>query len=180
MRPLRLLILVLVLAATLLAALLRPLPVLAGGAAAGTKKLTRKHGHKLHHRRRHHHHIHRPIGIRVVDYAKRFVGVPYEWGGSSPRYGFDCSGFVRYVYQHFGKSLPHSSYGDTSYGRAVVRKNLKPGDLVFFADNSHVGIYVGRNRVIDAPHSGAVVHITTMTNWYSYEYDGARRLALAS
>ena len=102
------------------------------------------------------------------------------WGGSSPRTGFDCSGFVRYVYQHFGISLPHSTYGDMSRGRRVLRKYLKPGDLVFFNGGSHVGIYVGRHRVIDAPHSGAVVHISTMTDWYSYAFSGARRLPHAA
>jgi cell wall-associated NlpC family hydrolase len=183
MRPLRLLILLLVLSSALLVALVRPLPGHAGSAAA-TKKLTRKHSHK-HHIRRHHHHVashpKRTLGNRVVRYARRFIGVPYVWGGASPRPGFDCSGLVRYVWGHFGVSLPHSSYGDMSRGRAVpARKYLKPGDLVFFAGGSHVGIYVGRNRVIDAPYTGAVVHIETMTNWYSYEYDGARRLAHAA
>ena len=181
MRQLRLLILLLVLASALLVALVRPLPGHATEAST-TKKLTRKHSTKHHHRRRHHH-VARPkpkLGVRAVKYARLFIGVPYVWGGSSPRTGFDCSGFVRYVYQHFGVSLPHSSYGDESYGRRVLRKYLKPGDLVFFAGGSHVGIYVGRHRVIDAPHSGAVVHISTMTDWYSYEYDGARRLPHAA
>jgi cell wall-associated NlpC family hydrolase len=118
--------------------------------------------------------------VRVANYAKRFRGVPYVWGGSSPRTGFDCSGFVRYVYSHFGVSLPHSSYGDMSRGRAVLRKYLKPGDLVFFAGGSHVGIFIGRHRVIDAPYSGAVVHISTMTDWYSSAYNSARRLVHAS
>ncbi len=178
MRPLRLLILVLVLAAALLVALLRPLP---GSASESTTTTTKsKHSRKHTHRRRHHHVSTPPLGKRVVKYARRFIGVPYEWGGSSPRTGFDCSGLVRYVYQHFGISLPHSSYGDMSRGRHVLRKYLKPGDLVFFAGGSHVGIYVGRNRVIDAPHSGAVVHISTMSDWYSYEYDGARRVAHAA
>jgi cell wall-associated NlpC family hydrolase len=160
-------------------ALIQPLP-----GVAETKIATKKHSHKHRHRRRHHHH-HRhlgwnpknPFGVRVVNYARKFVGVPYTWGGSSPRYGFDCSGFVSYVYRHFGISLPHSSYGDMSRGRAVLRKYLKPGDLVFFNGGSHVGIYIGGHRVIDAPHSGAVVHISTMTDWYSYAFDGARRLA---
>jgi cell wall-associated NlpC family hydrolase len=177
MRPLRLLILLLVLASVLLGALLRPLPSSAGS-APGAKKHTRKHAHRHHHHRRHHHLAasRRTLGKRVVKYARRFVGVPYVWGGASPRPGFDCSGFVRYVWGHFGVSLPHSSYGDLSHGRAVLRKYLMPGDLVFFAGGSHVGIYIGGNRVIDAPHSGAVVHVTTMTNWYGYEYDGARRV----
>jgi cell wall-associated NlpC family hydrolase len=175
MRPLRFLILLLVLASALLVALLRPLPGRAGGTAV-TKKLS----HKYRQRRRHHHVANRrPLGVRVANYARRFVGVPYAWGGSSPRTGFDCSGFVRYVYEHFGISLPHSSYGDMSRGRDVLRKYLKPGDLVFFAGGSHVGIYLGGNRVIDAPHSGAVVHISTMSDWYSYEYDGGRRLVRA-
>ena len=179
MRQIRLLILVPVLATVLLVALLQPLPVLATG-AAGTKKHTRKHTHKHHHRRRHHHvatHAKHTLGTRVVKYARRFVGVPYTWGGSSPGSGFDCSGFVRYVYQHFGISLPHSSYGDMSRGRRVLRKYLRPGDLVFFDGGGHVGIYVGRNRVIDALHSGTVVHISTMRDWYSYAYSDARRLA---
>jgi len=179
MRPLRSLILLLVLATVLLVALIRPLPGRAGD-TGGTKQQTRKHSQRLTQRRRHWLAKRRAERrrARVVKYARRFVGVPYAWGGSSPRTGFDCSGFVRFVYQRFGISLPHSSYGDESRGRAVVRKYLKPGDLVFFAGASHVGIYVGGNRVIDAPHSGAVVHVSTMSDWYSYEYDGARRLLL--
>ncbi len=181
MRQLRLLILLLVLASALLVALVRPLPghaaerrdgqeahaeALAQAATTGAGTTTSRSRK-------------RTLGVRVVKYARRFVGVPYVWGGSSPRYGFDCSGFVRYVYQHFGISLPHSSYGDMSRGRSVLRKYLKPGDLVFFDGGSHVGIYIGRHRVIDAPHSGAVVHISTMTDWYSSAYSGARRLDAA-
>jgi peptidoglycan endopeptidase LytE len=177
MRPLRFLILLLVLAIALFVALVKPLP---GRASEPTMRSKTKPSKKHAHRRRHHHVAKQPLGKRVVRYARRFIGVPYAWGGSSPRSGFDCSGFVRYVWGHFGISLPHSSYGDLSHGRAVPRKYLKPGDLVFFAGDSHVGIYVGGNRVIDAPHSGAVVHVSTMSDWYSYEYDGARRLAHAA
>jgi peptidoglycan endopeptidase LytE len=172
MRQLRLLILLLVLASVLLVALVRPLPSVASEPTTSTTKQSKKHTH----RRRHHHIARRTLGKRVVRYARRFIGVPYVWGGSSPGSGFDCSGFVRYVWGHFGVSLPHSSYGDMSRGRAIPRKYLKPGDLVFFAGGSHVGIFIGRNRVIDAPYSGAVVHISTMTDWYSSAYDGARRV----
>src|SRR3954464_8320493 len=75
---------------------------------------------------------HLAFGMRVVDYAKRFRGVRYVWGGSSPRSGFDCSGFVRYVYGHFGLSLARSSYAQFDRGRRVSRSALRPGDLVFF------------------------------------------------
>lgn len=129
--------------------------------------------HRMHRRRLHH-----PFGNRIVSYARHFLGVPYRWGGSSPQTGFDCSGFVRYVYGHFGVVLPHSSFGDLVRGHRVPRRWLRPGDLVFFSGASHVGIYVGSGRFIDAPHSGAVVRITTMHGWYGASYYGARRLGV--
>lgn len=112
----------------------------------------------------------------VVSYAKRFLGVRYVYGGSSPRSGFDCSGFVRYVYAHFGVSLPHSSYGQFADGRRVSRGSLRPGDLVFFDGVGHVGLYVGNGRFIHAPHTGTRVQITTLAGWYSARFSGARRL----
>jgi cell wall-associated NlpC family hydrolase len=81
------------------------------------------------------------------------------------------------VYRHFGIPLPHSSFADLLHGRRVTRRSLRPGDLVFFAGASHVGIYVGSGRFIHAPHTGSVVSITTMhRGWYGAEYDGARRI----
>ena len=117
------------------------------------------------------------LGTRVVGFAKHLIGVPYSWGGSSPRTGFDCSGFVRYVYGHFGISLAHSSFSDFVRGRRVGRWAMKPGDLVFFDGAGHVGIYVGHGRFIHAPHTGTVVRISTMAGWYSSRFDGARRIA---
>lgn len=116
------------------------------------------------------------LGQRVVGFAKRFLGVQYAYGGSSPGSGFDCSGFVRYVYAHFGFSLAHSSFADFVRGRRVGRWAMRPGDLVFFDDAGHVGIYVGEGRFIHAPHSGTVVRIETMAGWYASRFDGARRL----
>ena len=113
---------------------------------------------------------------RVVQYAKRFIGVRYVYGGSSPRSGFDCSGFVRYVYAHFGVSLPHSSYAQFADGHRVARGSLRPGDLVFFDGVGHVGLYVGNGRFIHAPHTGTRVQITTLAGWYSARFSGARRL----
>jgi cell wall-associated NlpC family hydrolase len=171
LRPIRLLILLLAITVALVLALLRPLQSRAGRANAAKARPTRP--------------ATRPtspaaetpagFGTRVVAYARHFLGVRYSWGGLSPRTGFDCSGFVRFVFGHFGIVLPHSSFEDVLRGRCVPRRYLRPGDLVFFAGASHVGIYVGHGRFIDAPHSGTVVRISTMHGWYGSRYHGARR-----
>ena len=113
---------------------------------------------------------------KVVRFARRLLGVRYVYGGTSPRTGFDCSGFTRYVYAHFGVRLPHYSVAQFSLGRRVSRRGLRPGDLVFFDGLGHVGLYIGRRRFIHAPHSGTRVSISTLTGWYGARYDGARRL----
>src|SRR5712691_520100 len=118
-----------------------------------------------------------PLGVRVADYAKRFLGTRYLYGGSSPSDGFDCSGFVRYVYAHFGVSLAHSSYAQFARGRSIDQRALKPGNLVFFDDLGHVGIYIGNGRFIHAPHSGTHIRIETLDGWYRSHFDGARRIA---
>jgi cell wall-associated NlpC family hydrolase len=117
------------------------------------------------------------VGIRAASFARKLLGVPYRYGGSSPRTGFDCSGFVRYVYAHFGISLQHSSFADYWRGRRVGRWQMKPGDLVFFDGEGHVGIYIGHGRFIHAPHTGTVVSISTMSGWYGARFDGARRIS---
>jgi cell wall-associated NlpC family hydrolase len=111
---------------------------------------------------------------RIVTYAKKFLGVRYTYGGTSPRTGFDCSGFVRYVYAHFGIDLPHYSGAQFQMGRRVSRAGLRPGDLVFFSGLGHVGLYIGGGRFIHAPHTGTTVSIEPLSNHGSY--DGARRL----
>jgi cell wall-associated NlpC family hydrolase len=115
-----------------------------------------------------------PISVRVVQHARRLIGIPYVYGGSSPRSGFDCSGFVRYVYNSVGINLPHSSYADFNLGRRVSRWALKPGDLVFFNGVGHVGMYVGHGRFIHAPHSGTHVQISSLAGYGTF--DGARRI----
>ncbi|MGZ4291882.1 MAG: C40 family peptidase, partial [Gaiellaceae bacterium] len=91
---------------------------------------------------------------RLVRFARHFLGTRYSFGGVSPASGFDCSGFTRFVYAHFGITLPHFSGGQFDRGRRVSRAGLRPGDLVFFDGLGHVGIYLGRDRFIHAPHSG--------------------------
>lgn len=117
------------------------------------------------------------VGERAVLFARRLLGVPYRWGGDSPSTGFDCSGFVRFVYARFGLRLPHSSYADFGLGTRVARGSLEPGDLVFFDSVGHVGMYIGGGRFIHAPHSGTAVQVTSLSEpWYRSSYDGARRL----
>jgi cell wall-associated NlpC family hydrolase len=111
----------------------------------------------------------------VVGIAMRYLGTPYVWGGASPS-GFDCSGFVMYVYSQIGVSLPHSSYAQYGYGSPVSLSQLQPGDLVFFDGLGHVGIYVGGGSFIHAPHTGDVVKISSLTGWYASTFVGGRRL----
>jgi cell wall-associated NlpC family hydrolase len=111
----------------------------------------------------------------VVGIAMRYLGVPYVWGGSSPR-GFDCSGLVVYVFGQIGISLPHSTYALWNVGSAVSRDQLQPGDLVFFSGLGHMGIYIGGGQFIHAPHTGDVVKISSMTGYYASAYVGARRV----
>ena len=111
----------------------------------------------------------------VVGIAMRYLGVPYVWGGSTPS-GFDCSGFVMYVFAQIGVSLPHSSYVQYGMGVPVSMSQLQPGDLVFFAGASHVGIYIGGGQFIHAPHTGDVVKISSLSGWYASTFAGGRRI----
>jgi cell wall-associated NlpC family hydrolase len=121
-----------------------------------------------------------PAGVRAVQFARNFLGVPYRWGGASPTTGFDCSGFIRFIYARFGHELPHSSYADYDLGVRVARSALRPGDLVFFDGIGHVGMYVGGGRFIHAPHSGTDVQVTSLSDpWYRATYVGARRIFIS-
>jgi cell wall-associated NlpC family hydrolase len=173
MRPIRLLILLLAISFALALALQGRATRASRRHAAHAARLVQRpepRRHLLNHGRAHAAHA---FGDHVAAYARHFVGVPYSWGGTTPRTGFDCSGLVRFVYRRFGIRLPHSSWGDLSYGRRISRRSLRPGDLVFFYGAGHVGIYVGHGRFIDAPHTGARVRISTMGAYSGYY--GARR-----
>ena len=116
-------------------------------------------------------------GARAARIALRYLGIPYRWGGASPSTGFDCSGFVMYVYAKVGVSLPHRAASQYGYGRPVSRAQLAPGDVVFFNRLGHNGIYLGKGRFIHAPHSGEVVKISSIwDSWYARTWVGARRL----
>lgn len=112
----------------------------------------------------------------VVSYASKFLGTPYVWGGTTPDPGFDCSGFVQYVYAHFGISIDRTTYEQINDGVEVSRDNLQSGDLVFFGtrDNPHhVGMYIGNNCYIHAPRTGDVIKIAPLNR---SDYLTARRV----
>jgi cell wall-associated NlpC family hydrolase len=112
----------------------------------------------------------------VVGIALGYLGTPYVYGGASPR-GFDCSGFVMYVFAQLGISLPHNAAAQYGAGSPVSRSQLQPGDLVFFDGLGHVGIYIGSGQFVHAPHTGDVVKISSLSeSWYSSTYVGARRI----
>jgi len=111
---------------------------------------------------------------QVVGIALQYLGIPYVWGGSSPSTGFDCSGFVAYVFAQVGVSLPHHAASQYGYGTPVSYDQLAPGDLVFFSGLGHVGIYIGSGQFVHAPHTGDVVRIASLAGHGSYV--GARRL----
>jgi cell wall-associated NlpC family hydrolase len=145
---------------------------LSAGEAGATTRRTARPGHHaaaLHAQR---------ARNRVVVLAWRAVGVPYRWGGASPRGGFDCSGLTRWVYGHLGVSLPHYTAAQWRYGRRVARRRLAPGDLVFFSGLGHVGIYLGHGAVIHAPRPGARVRFERFRGWLASSFYGARRLRL--
>ena len=92
--------------------------------------------------------------------AQRYLGIPYLWGGASPKTGFDCSGLVLYVYAQVGVQLSHGATDQQRASRPVPLNALQPGDLVFYGDagySYHVAIYVGGGQVIEAPRTGSVV-----------------------
>jgi cell wall-associated NlpC family hydrolase len=112
----------------------------------------------------------------VVGIAMQYLGIPYLYGGSSPSTGFDCSGFIMYVYAKVGVSLPHNAAAQYGYGTPVDRSQLQPGDLVFFNGLGHNGIYIGGGNFIHSPHTGDVVKISSLSGWYDSTWVGARRL----
>ena len=118
----------------------------------------------------------------LVVNALSFLGVKYRYGGDSARSGFDCSGFVRYVYEEtLGTVLPHNAAQQARQGEKITENQLKPGDLVFFNTLrrafSHVGIYIGNGQFIHAPRSGQTIRVENLDSpYWAKRFDGARRI----
>ena len=116
----------------------------------------------------------------IVETARRFIGLPYQWGGSSPDHGFDCSGLTMAVYRINGLNLPRTSKEQYRAGIPIKKGQLKSGDLVFFATSkrkrvSHVGIYTGDNKFIHAPGKGRRICAASLSKkYFKTRYAGAR------
>lgn len=114
---------------------------------------------------------------KLMRAARSLLGTRYSWGGSS-RYGIDCSGLTQYVYRKIGIYLPHLAYSQWRYGRRVSKmRNLKRGDLVFFNNLGHVGLYIGNGKMIAASSGSGRVRVSDIgDSWFAYNYDGGKRL----
>lgn len=122
--------------------------------------------------------------MEIVKTAMMTLGAPYQWGGTDIEKGFDCSGLVFYAYTQNGideEEMPRATADLVRNSKPIKRDEIKPGDLVFFNTlgrrYSHVGLYVGRGRFINAPSKGKKVRIDSMDSpYYSQRFNGARRL----
>jgi len=118
----------------------------------------------------------------IIDKAYELTGIKYKLGGSKPETGFDCSQFVKYVFeQALNLSLPPSARSLSKVGETIKFEDLQPGDLVFFNTRkskfSHVGIYVGNNEFIHAPRTGKTIRVESLTkNYWLKRFNGATRV----
>ena len=121
----------------------------------------------------------RQMRVRILQVARKQIGDRYVPGRMGPD-AFDCSGFTRYVYKAAtGKTLPHSSRAQYTKVKRIKKSQAQPGDLVFFFRNGahHVGIYIGKNKMIDAPGVGGRVRVSPITgSWWSRSYSGMGRI----
>jgi len=117
------------------------------------------------------------LGAQVVRMTRRYTGIRYTWGGETPRSGFDCSGLVWYVFRQLGIDVPRVTYDQWHAGKRIKRKNLRPGDLLFFNRLEHVGIFAGHGWFFHAPRRGSVVHASRFSGWYRSHFSGAVRIS---
>jgi cell wall-associated NlpC family hydrolase len=122
----------------------------------------------------------------VIRTGERYIGIPYRWGGDTPREGFDCSGFTRHVFARHGIAIPRTSRQQATIGRRLPRswRSVRPGDLVMFANSggriNHVAIYAGNNRILHSTSSGGGVRYddlrTRRGRWFAEHMVAARRV----
>ncbi len=123
-----------------------------------------------------------PVGRAALTVAEKYLGTPYQWGGDTPQTGFDCSGLMEWSYSQIGIHLPRVAADQFDVGTPVTKAELKPGDLVFFQDSTgyihHVGMYIGDDKFIEAPHTGADVRISSLDDpYYAQQFAGGRDMS---
>lgn len=128
-----------------------------------------------------HEDVSKTIGEGAAKQARRMVGKPYKFGGSSPSTGFDCSGLVHYTFAQAGAKIARTTEEQRSASKNIGVLNLQPGDLLFFdlegKKNSHVGIYLGNEQFVHAPSSGKRVRRDRLDTSYWWEHlSEARRI----
>jgi cell wall-associated NlpC family hydrolase len=122
------------------------------------------------------------MSVNIINHAMSFLGVRYRWGGNTRETGLDCSGLVRLVFaETVGRILPRRSVEMSFEGVSISRRDVKPGDLVFFNTRgfafSHVGIYVGEDKFIHAPRTGTTVRVESMkSSYWTERFNGVRRI----
>lgn len=120
-------------------------------------------------------------GESIISYGKKFMGVPYVWGGTSPS-GFDCSGFTQYIFKNAaGISIPRTTDQQYNIGTSVAKSDLQPGDLIFYKNTykqgiSHVGVYAGNNMVLNATSSNGIDLVSMDNPYWGPKYAGAKRV----
>ena len=117
----------------------------------------------------------------ILMQSMSLVGVPYRWGGNTPQTGMDCSAFIRYIFKEsIGIDLPRTSAEIAKLGKRIHINQLKPGDLIFFntrrGSNTHLGIYIGDNKFIQAPRTGKSVQVTELSGYYRVNFNRAKRI----
>ena len=122
-----------------------------------------------------------PKAMAALAEARKYLGTPYLWGGSKPSTGFDCSGLMQWAYHEAGISIGRVTTQQIHDGVAVDRAHLRAGDMVFFQDSSgyvhHVGMYIGNDKFLHAPHTGDVVKISSLNeSYYAQQFAGGRRV----
>lgn len=120
------------------------------------------------------------IKEQIISNAKKHIGTPYLWGGNTPG-GFDCSGFTQYIFKQSGITLPRTTTEQYQVGTAINKNDLQPGDLVFLANTyrsgiSHVGIYIGSDKMIHASSSKGITISDLSSSYYVQHYYGSRRI----
>lgn len=121
-------------------------------------------------------------GSEIVLYALGLLNIDYRFGGNNPDAGLDCSGMTAYIYREaLGIKLPHNAAQQSRLGASVNKKDLQPGDLIFFNTNgksaSHVGVYIGENKFVHAPSTNGKIKVTKLSDTYfSPRYEFARRI----